>query len=106
MQYALHPVHNHDNHNHSITVGEHILQVRVSNLRKEEELLFLKTSRKGLGSFQCSMQHIGVPFTAVKRAGRDVGGPLKSKAEVKYKWSYTSTPPYIFMVLKGTLHYF
>jgi hypothetical protein len=34
----------------------------------------------------------------VKQLGHEADNPCPSSAKVKNAWSYTSTPPYIFMV--------
>ena len=41
-------------------------------------------------------------FLGVKRPVFQVDRPPLSSAEVKNEWSYTSTPPYIFMASTGT----
>jgi len=47
----------------------------------------------------------GVFSPGVKRLGREGDQSLTSNAEVKNPWSYTYTPPYIFMLclIKDTL---
>jgi hypothetical protein len=43
----------------------------------------------------------------VTRSGREAGHSLPSSAKVKNAWSYTSSPPYIFMawcLIKHRMH--
>jgi hypothetical protein len=42
------------------------------------------------------------PFREVKRPGREFDHSTPSSAEIKKEWSYTSTPPYVFMACTGT----
>jgi len=39
----------------------------------------------------------GGPYPGVKRPGREADHSPPSSAEVKNAWSYTSTPPHVFM---------
>jgi hypothetical protein len=41
-------------------------------------------------------------FPEVKRPGREGDNSPPSNAEVKNKWSFTSTPPYALMACTGT----
>jgi hypothetical protein len=52
------------------------------------------TSRPALGPTQCVP---GAVSSGVNRQGREAGRSPPSRAEVKNMWSYTATPPNIFM---------
>jgi hypothetical protein len=56
--------------------------------------LFATASRTALVPTQPPMQWV----PGVKRPGREGNYSSPSSAEVKNAWSYTSTPPYTFMV--------
>jgi hypothetical protein len=60
--------------------------------------LFISTSGPALGPTQPPIQW--VPWTlclGVKQPGHEADQSPPSSAEVKGTWSYTSTPPYVFM---------
>jgi len=64
-----------------------------------ESFLFATASKEDLGSTLPPIQRVtGTLFLGVKRAGREADHSSRSSAEFKKAWSYTSTPPYIFMV--------
>ena len=46
----------------------------------------------------------GVPtiFQWVERSGREADSILSSSANIKIKWSYNSSPPYAFIMCRGT----
>jgi hypothetical protein len=56
--------------------------------------LFITASRPVLGPTQPPIQWVpGALTLAVKRVGCEADHSLPSSAEVKYEWSYKSTPP-------------
>jgi hypothetical protein len=62
--------------------------------------IFLLTtvSRTALGPTQSPIQWVtGALSLGVKRPGREADHSPPSSAEVKNAWSYTFTPPYVFM---------
>jgi len=64
------------------------------------------TSRLALGPTQPPIQWVtGALSLGVKRPGRKADHSLPSSTEVKNAWSYTSTPPYVFMVLQTALRF-
>jgi len=61
--------------------------------------LFTTASRPALGPTQPPIQWVtGTLSLGVKRPGREGDHSPPSSAEIKNAWSYTSTPPYVFMV--------
>jgi hypothetical protein len=70
--------------------------VRGSNPAGDREFFFYNTvSRTALGSTQTPIQWVpGALSLEVKRPGREGDHSLRSNAQVKNTWSYTSTPPY------------
>jgi hypothetical protein len=58
--------------------------------------LFATASKPALGTTQSSMGN-GDPLPSLKQSGRETDHSPPSSAEVKNTWSYTSTPPYVFM---------
>jgi hypothetical protein len=59
---------------------------------------FFTASRQALGPTQPPIQWVSEALTSgVKQLGREVDHSPPYTAEVKTAWSYTSTPPYIFM---------
>jgi hypothetical protein len=68
------------------------------SLRWLEIFIFTTASRMALGPTQPPVQWVlGALSLGVKRPGREADHSLPSSAEVKNAWSYTSTPPYVFM---------
>jgi hypothetical protein len=60
--------------------------------------LFTTASRTSLGPTQPPIQWVpGALSLGVKRQEREADHSPPSSAEVKNAWSYTSTPPYVFM---------
>jgi hypothetical protein len=60
--------------------------------------LFAQVSRTPLGPIQLPIQWVlGAVSLGVKRPGREADHSSPSSAEVNNAWSYTSTPPYVFM---------
>jgi hypothetical protein len=60
--------------------------------------LFTTASRTVLGPTQPPIQWVPESLSlGVKRPGREADYSPPSSAEVKYPWSYTFTPPYVFM---------
>jgi hypothetical protein len=61
---------------------------------------FANASRAVLGPIQPPIQWVpGALSPRVKQVGREGDHSLPSSVEVKNAWSYTSTPPYVFMAL-------
>jgi hypothetical protein len=50
---------------------------------------------------QCVSEELSL---GIKRPGRESDHSLQSSAEVKNAWSYTSTPPYVFLVWDFVKH--
>jgi hypothetical protein len=60
--------------------------------------LFSTASRPALGVTQPPIEWIpGILPPAVKRPGLEADNSPPSSVEIKNTWSYTSTPPYVFM---------
>jgi hypothetical protein len=60
--------------------------------------LFITVSRTALGPTQPPIQWIPAALSlGVKRPRHEADYSPPSSAEVKNTWSYTSTPPYVFM---------
>lgn len=68
-----------------------------------QRFLLPKARRLTLGQTQPPVHHYtsGISFIKVKKPGSEVDNLLPSAAEVINVWSYTSTPPYTFMVYAG-----
>ena len=61
----------------------------------------------GPGAHQPTIQWVPGLFPGVKRPGSGVDHPPPSSAEVKKKWSYTSTPPVDLRgLLQGELYFY
>jgi hypothetical protein len=61
--------------------------------------LFNTASRLALGPTQLPIKWVlGALSLGVKQLGCEADHSTPSRAEVKDTWSYTSTPPYAFMV--------
>jgi hypothetical protein len=64
-----------------------------------QEFLFSVLSRPALGSTQPPIQWmLGALFLEVKWLGHEGDHSHPTNAKVKKTWTYTSTPPYVFMV--------
>jgi hypothetical protein len=60
--------------------------------------LFAITSTPALGLTQPPNKWLaGALSSGVKRPGREADHSSPSSPDVKYAWSYISTPPYVFM---------
>jgi hypothetical protein len=60
--------------------------------------IFSKSSRQALGSTEPPIQWVpGTLSLGVKRQGHEANHSPPTSADVKEMWSYTSTPPYVFM---------
>jgi hypothetical protein len=72
--------------------GQSLSAGRVKNF------LYSMLSRLALGPTQLPIQWVvGDVSPGVKRPGREAGHSPPTSAEVTKTWTYTSTPPYIFM---------
>jgi hypothetical protein len=66
---------------------------------------FTTVSRTALGPTQPPIQWVlEVLSLGVKRPEREADHSPPSSAEVNNAWSYTSTPPYVFMAWHGHLY--
>jgi hypothetical protein len=66
---------------------------------RQEHNFFFIDSRPALGPSQLPTQYVlGSLSTGVKRLGHKAYHPHPSNAEINTAWSYTSTPPYVFLV--------
>jgi hypothetical protein len=77
------------------------LDYRGFESRQELEIFLFTTaaSRPALGPTQPPIQWVaGILSLGLKRPHRETHHSPPSSAEVKNAWSYTSTPPYTFMV--------
>jgi hypothetical protein len=76
----------------------------------QRSFFFATMSRPALGLSQFPIQWVpGALSLGVKQWGRETGHLPQSSAKVKNVWSYTSTPPCIFMALcfvKYRIHIF
>jgi hypothetical protein len=64
----------------------------------DQEFPFLHVVQTGSGVHSTSYPMGGEdPFPGIKRPGREADHSPPSNADVKKIWSYTSSPPYIFM---------
>jgi hypothetical protein len=64
--------------------------------------LYTTLSRPALGPTQPSIKSVpGALSLGLKRPGREGDHPSPFSAEVKYAWSYTSTPQYAFMAWRS-----
>jgi hypothetical protein len=67
--------------------------------------LFTTASRTALGPTHPPIQWVpAVLSLGVKRPGREADHSTPSSAEVKNAWSYTSTPPYVFVAWCSLKH--
>jgi hypothetical protein len=61
-------------------------------------ILFAAASRRALGPTQPHIQWVSGALTlGIKRPGREADHSPPSSSEIKIVWSYTSTPPKVFM---------
>jgi hypothetical protein len=66
--------------------------------RQRKILMFSTASRPTLGPSQPPIQCVtGAISPGVMRSGREADHSPPCSAEVKNTWTYTSTPPYVFM---------
>jgi hypothetical protein len=67
--------------------------------QERDFFLFVTASRPGLGPTNPLIELIsGAAVPPLKRPGREANHSPSSNAEIKNVLSYTSTPPYVFMV--------
>jgi hypothetical protein len=77
----------------------YLTQAQSSSPGKVKNFLFSTLSRPALGSIQLPIQWVpGAISPGVKRPGREADHSPPASAEVKKMWTYTSLPPYAFMV--------
>jgi hypothetical protein len=70
-----------------------------------EIFLLASASRPALGPMRSAIQWVPVPLSpVVKRSCRETDRSFPSSAEVKHAWSYTSTPPYVFVACRLIKH--
>jgi hypothetical protein len=64
-----------------------------------KNFLFSTSSRPALGSTQPPIQWVpGTLSPGLKRPGREADHSPRASAEIKKIWTYTSSPPYAFIV--------
>jgi hypothetical protein len=72
--------------------------VGVPSPGRVKNFVFSTSSTPALRSTQPPIQWVsGAPSSGVKRQGREADHSPAASAEVKKRWIYTSTPPYVFM---------
>jgi hypothetical protein len=62
-----------------------------------QEFSLLHSAQTGSGAHPAYQMGTGALSLEVKQQGREGDHSPPTSAEVKNKWIYTSTPPYIFM---------
>jgi len=62
-------------------------------LAMSEDSSFLQSTHASSGAQLASCTITGIIFSGVKQTGREVDHTTPSGAEVKNKWSHTSSPP-------------
>ena len=76
--------------------------------RRRQEIFHLsKSSRMALGPGKSPTQWIHtVSFPEERRPVREADHPPPSRAKVKNEWSYTSSPPYAFIVWTRYIYFY